>query len=129
MYKIVGVDMMNTACDCCGREDLKMVIILRGPNGDVRFGRGCAARAMGHRRTARDIAQIATDRTVTELRQDAYRFGNAPIGRLGYGDVRTLTDGRLYSDTAACLTAAEVQAAYPDREWVRLNKTSWVTAA
>jgi hypothetical protein len=37
-----------TACDCCGREDLKRTVKLVNPEGrTVWFGTGCAARAMG----------------------------------------------------------------------------------
>jgi hypothetical protein len=37
-----------TACDCCGREDLKRTVKLINPEGCVVwFGTGCAAVAMG----------------------------------------------------------------------------------
>ena len=128
-YKIVGVDFANTACDCCGREDLKKVIVLDGPNGRVQMGTGCAAKAMGNRRTNREIDAKAMELTVTEIRRDAYRFGNASICRVGYGDMRRLTDGRLFVNTGGAWGLDTVQAAAPDRAWVKLNHTEWVTTA
>jgi hypothetical protein len=129
-YKIIGIDMQNTACECCGREELKAVVILRGEAGDVRFGRGCAAKAMGHRRTARDIDLIATTRTIQDAERAAYAYGwtSRIIGPMGYGKVIATTDGRLFAATGCVVSQSEIDAAYPGRKWFRLAKTIWVTA-
>lgn len=129
-YKIVGIDTQNTACECCGREELKAVVILRGPSGDVRFGRGCAAKAMGHRRTARDIHQIAVTRTTQEAERAAYAFGwtQRIVGHIGAGKVVATTDGRLFADACRVVSQSDLDAAYPGHKWFRLSLHKWVTA-
>jgi len=129
-YKIIGIDTQNTACECCGREDLKAVVILRGGAGDVRFGRGCAARAMGHRRTAADIHQTALTRTTLEVKNAAYAFGwtQRIIGKVGPSEVIAMLDGRLFVTGPCVIVQSEVEAAYPGRKWYRLNRTMMVTA-
>lgn len=128
-YRVIGIDLLNTACECCGREELKKVVILRGPNGDVRFGQGCAARALGTARTGPQVAQLATGRTILALRGEANRAQNKPVGMLHGARVLPLLDGRLYLDVSLHLTAADLAAAYPERRWVQLSRSSWVTAA
>lgn len=47
-YTAIGTTDENTTCDCCGKPNLKMTVVLRDDEGDFHFfGRSCAARATG----------------------------------------------------------------------------------
>lgn len=65
-YTAVGTTDENTQCDCCGRTNLKMTVVLRD-NGEanfgehVFFGRTCAARATGWRVAYLDREVIAAN--------------------------------------------------------------------
>lgn len=49
-YTAVGTTDECTTCDCCGKANLKMTVVLRDDEGDFHFfGRSCAARATGWR--------------------------------------------------------------------------------
>lgn len=53
-YTLLGIDDEVTTCDCCGKRNLKCTVALESADGIVRFGRDCAARALGKRSTTAD---------------------------------------------------------------------------
>jgi hypothetical protein len=57
-YTFLGYDFTFVACECCGREELKKTVKLSGPSGVVRYGTGCAARALGL--TGTEVTRRAT---------------------------------------------------------------------
>jgi hypothetical protein len=61
-YTAVGTTDENTTCDCCGKPNLKMTVVLRDDEGDFHyFGRTCAARATGWKAAYLDRQIIAAD--------------------------------------------------------------------
>ncbi len=67
-HKILGTSDDVTACDCCGRTDLKFTVALDvldaegGETGDVvHFGCVCAARALGRGKTAKDGRAVESE--------------------------------------------------------------------
>jgi len=54
-YRLLGIDDEQTTCDHCGKRNLKCTAVLAVLDADgneeaeVRFGRDCAARALGRR--------------------------------------------------------------------------------
>lgn len=48
-YKVLGRNDEQTTCDCCGKMNLKLTVILEdNETGEtVRYGVNCAAKAMG----------------------------------------------------------------------------------
>lgn len=66
-FSLVGVTGDVTACDCCGRDDLKKTVILGALDADgnvedvVYYGSECAARALGRRGAARKVYREAED--------------------------------------------------------------------
>lgn len=57
-YTFIGYDHTFGLCECCGREELKKTVKLAGPSGTVRYGTGCAARALGM--TGKEVTRRAT---------------------------------------------------------------------
>lgn len=57
-YSFLGYDHTFGLCECCGREELKKTVKLAGPSGTVRYGTGCAARALGL--TGAEVTRRAT---------------------------------------------------------------------
>ena len=57
-YTFIGYDYTFGLCECCGREELKKTVKLAGPSGTVRYGTGCAARALGL--TGQEVTRRAT---------------------------------------------------------------------
>ena len=45
-YRILGKNDEVTTCECCGKSNLKLTVILTDGEHEVRFGRDCAARAL-----------------------------------------------------------------------------------
>lgn len=72
-YTAIGTTDENTTCDCCGKPNLKMTVVLRDDEGDFHFfGRSCAARATGWKTaylnreiTAADNKRNQATRTLT----------------------------------------------------------------
>jgi hypothetical protein len=46
-YRLVGVTDERDSCDCCGRTDLKRVVVLHDGDDHVFFGSHCTARLLG----------------------------------------------------------------------------------
>jgi hypothetical protein len=45
-WKLIGKNDEVTTCECCGKSNLKLTVILQGGDGEVRYGRDCAARLL-----------------------------------------------------------------------------------
>lgn len=45
-WKVLGKNDEVTTCECCGRANLKLTVVLTDGEQEVRFGRDCAARAL-----------------------------------------------------------------------------------
>lgn len=46
MMKIIAITDETSTCECCGKTNLKKVIVMQNDNGDiVRYGTDCAAKA------------------------------------------------------------------------------------
>lgn len=56
-YRLVGVTDERDSCDCCGRTDLKRVVVLHDGDDHVFFGSHCAARLLG--KPVRDVNREA----------------------------------------------------------------------
>lgn len=83
-YTVVGTTDETTQCDCCGRTNLKMTVVLRDPDNEfVFYGRNCAARATGWRAAHLDrqvyTAQAATDRARATLAHYQQFLGTAGV--------------------------------------------------
>ena len=80
-YTFLGHDTTFGACDCCGRDNLKKTVKLLGPNGVVRYGTGCAAKALGLKSaevTARaTAAQKVADAAKAKAKDEADRAERA----------------------------------------------------
>jgi hypothetical protein len=63
MMRILGINDDVTTCECCGKSGLKCTIVLTNDEGEVHYGRDCAARAVagkwGRPKTAAKIEQDA----------------------------------------------------------------------
>lgn len=47
--KVLGVTDETTTCECCGKQNLKRVVVLDIDGNVVRYGCDCAARALTYR--------------------------------------------------------------------------------
>jgi hypothetical protein len=56
-YRLVGVTDERDSCDCCGRTNLKRVVVLHDGDDHVFFGSHCAARLLG--KPVRDVNRQA----------------------------------------------------------------------
>lgn len=45
-WRILGKNDEVTTCECCGKTNLKLTVILTNGDGEVRYGRDCAARVL-----------------------------------------------------------------------------------
>lgn len=68
--KIIGINDEVTACECCGRRGLKKTVILSNGDGEVRYGKDCAAAAL--RRSALRVAAEAESAEVERKRPVRY---------------------------------------------------------
>jgi hypothetical protein len=46
MWKVLGKNDEVTTCECCGKANLKLTVILTNGECEVRYGRDCAARVL-----------------------------------------------------------------------------------
>lgn len=65
MWKLLGINDDVTTCECCGKPNLKCTVVLTNGEGEVCYGRDCAARALagkfGRPKTAEKIERMARD--------------------------------------------------------------------
>jgi len=63
MFRMLGINDDVTTCECCGKSGLKCTVVLTNGDGEVCYGRDCAARALagkfGRPKTAARIEQEA----------------------------------------------------------------------
>src|SRR5688572_10141384 len=53
MMKILAITDETSTCECCGKTNLKKVVVLQKEDGSVvRYGTDCAARAQGRKSNA-----------------------------------------------------------------------------
>jgi len=45
-WKILGKNDEVTVCECCGKANLKLTVVMTDGEQEVRYGRDCAARAL-----------------------------------------------------------------------------------
>jgi hypothetical protein len=45
-WTVLGKNDEVTTCECCGKANLKLTVVLTDGEREVRFGRDCAARAL-----------------------------------------------------------------------------------
>jgi len=87
-FNLLGIDDEVTACDCCGKKNLKCTVALSQLDADgnevavVRYGRDCAARALRVRATAADIEGRARAASAKAI---ASSFGSWPVRTVGEG--------------------------------------------
>ena len=122
-YTAVGTTDENTTCDCCGRANLKMTVVLKDEDDEFYFfGRSCAARATGWKASFLDrqvlsaqskIAQAQECLTVwTQFRGTAgvelfvKRNPHAWKGNMSWGDVVAMVEANIAELEA---TVAQVQ--------------------
>jgi len=126
-YALLGLDDEVTACELCGKADLKCTMALSELDADgnelgiVRFGRDCGARALGWRVSADRAEKIARG-TATMRGADSDRIFWATGGNTG----------ALYSGTPARVEVSGITlevwdafyGALPAGQWTRLSKNS-----
>lgn len=44
--RVLGINDDVTTCECCGKSGLKCTVVLTNGEGEVHYGRDCAARAV-----------------------------------------------------------------------------------
>lgn len=85
-FRLLGIVDDVTACDCCGKQELKCTMALEELDadgnavGEVYYGRDCGARALGWSVTA-DRAEKAARGTLTLRGDDDYAVYRAWIER------------------------------------------------
>lgn len=84
--RILGISDDVTACECCGRSDLKKTVSLGDDNGGVRYyGCECAAKAIardgGHKFKASQIEKMAINAGKPKVLKAIYSVVNESTGR------------------------------------------------
>jgi hypothetical protein len=70
MLQVIGTTDQQDTCDCCGKTNLKMVVVLKDDDGEFCFyGRTCAARA-----TSRRVARIDREVLAANAEADKARY-------------------------------------------------------
>lgn len=59
MWRILGKNDEVTTCECCGKSNLKLTVILTDGEREVRYGRDCAARTIAPRICGKPIGQMS----------------------------------------------------------------------
>lgn len=96
MFKVLGVDLDHTDCECCGKTNLKLTVVLGRLDADknvmeiVRFGRDCAARATRIRSTGAGMESLAR-----QAEEDRKRAELAKIHEVG--EVRSVRPWKIES--------------------------------
>lgn len=73
--KILGINDDVTTCECCGRANLKCTVVLTNGEGEVHYGRDCAAKAMA--------GKFGRPKSAAKIEQDARNIaaGHRPMCR------------------------------------------------
>jgi hypothetical protein len=78
--RILGISDDVTTCECCGKSNLKCTVVLTNGEGEVHYGRDCAARATAPRIGGRVYGQKSAAKIEQEARSIA--AGVNPAKRL-----------------------------------------------
>ena len=127
--KILGIDRDHTDCECCGKSNLKLTVVLGRIDRDgnvldtLRFGRDCAARASRIRRTGaamEALAENAQREADERARRVPVRVGDGDSLWVAYGVRGNGSSFDLLQWLAGPYDAAVrwVAAHYPDRETI-----------
>jgi hypothetical protein len=74
-YTVAGTTDENTTCDCCGKSNLKMTVVLRDEDGEFHFfGRSCAARATGWKSAYLSREILSADSRANAAREALVRW-------------------------------------------------------
>lgn len=81
MLKVLGINNDVTTCECCGKANLKLTVVLGDEYGERHYGRDCAAKAMYPTTTAYGnvVARISALRMQRIAEREQYqkdRFAN-----------------------------------------------------
>lgn len=68
-WKVLGKNDEVTTCECCGKANLKLTVVLTDGEREVRYGRDCAARAI--RPIVRDGRLVGSSLTATQMERMA----------------------------------------------------------
>jgi hypothetical protein len=75
MLQVIGTTDQQDTCDCCGKTNLKMVVVLKDDDGEFCFyGRTCAARATGRRVALIDREILAANAEANNARYMVERW-------------------------------------------------------
>ncbi len=63
--EVLEIDDSSSICECCGKTNLKLVVVIRLKDGSVvRYGRDCAARILGTQFAKKVDSAIATHKNI-----------------------------------------------------------------
>lgn len=72
MWKVLGKNDEVTTCECCGKAGLKLTVVMTNGEGEVRYGRDCAARALAGR-FGRPMTALKVERLAEQAEYDRER--------------------------------------------------------
>lgn len=89
-FKVIGITDETSVCECCGKSNLKKVVVLENINtGEiVRYGVDCAAKARGTKTAKKEIEfEVETRTMVARWFSKGMSVENIVIalGNRGYG--------------------------------------------
>ena len=101
---ILGINDEVTTCECCGRTNLKATVVLTHGEGEVHYGRECAARALQTTTKGVDTAvrSARAESAKAKIVADNAEWATYMNWLLGtYGDTRsTLERRKAYREAA-----------------------------
>jgi hypothetical protein len=125
-YRLVGVTDERDSCDCCGRTNLKRVVVLHDGDDHVFFGSHCAARLLGKPVGDVDHEANAAQRRreqAERMARDAARREAERVEALAAGFGADLDGVNAYVLARACVrfasdpqTIASRRAGLPERD-------------
>lgn len=76
--RILGVNDEVTTCECCGKSNLKLTVVLTDGEGERHYGRDCAARALAPRVGGRAYGQMTAAQVERKARDAAAGVKRTP---------------------------------------------------
>lgn len=71
-WRILGKNDEVTTCECCGKTNLKLTVVLTDGEREVRYGRDCAARVLAPvRRGGKVVGSYLTALKVQRMAENA----------------------------------------------------------
>jgi len=109
MFRVLGRNDEQTTCDKCGKTNLKFTVVMESETtGVIRYGRDCAAVALGRSKKDKDL--VARDATAIQFVHNMRANGRTLAeqstrlwDRFGYAN--EIKDGKLIFQGATCLVA------------------------